>query len=276
MSASQAPSGAEQIAQSARKAFQASQLVDPSERNVALEAIHRALSENQEAIIQANKKDMEAAEPLVAAGQLSSSLLSRLDLTRPGKFEAMLKGILEVKELGSPTDVCTFAKELDTGLDLYRVTCPIGVLLVIFEARPEVVVNIAALAIKSGKLSLHQSQQLAYNAGNAAILKGGKESVHSTTLLSSLISKALATTSLPQEFVQSVTTRSEISGLLAQDRYIDLVMPRGGNALVESIKNQTRIPVMGHADGICAVYVDESAVEDKALAVVVESKVSRG
>ena len=156
MSTSQAPSGAEQIAQAARKAFQASQLVDPSERNVALEAIHRALSENQAAIIEANKKDMEAAEPLVAAGQLSSSLLSRLDLTRPGKFEAMLKGILEVKELDSPTDVCTFAKELDTGLDLYRVTCPIGVLLVIFEARPEVVVNIAALAIKSGT-SFHKN-----------------------------------------------------------------------------------------------------------------------
>lgn len=151
MSSSQSSSGAEQIARAARKAFQASQLVAPSERDVALEAIHKVLSANQAAIIEANKKDMDAAEPLVAAGQLSTSLLSRLDLTRPGKFQAMLDGIMQVKQLACPTDVCTFAKELDDGLDLYRVTCPIGVLLVIFEARPEVVVNIAALAIKSGK-----------------------------------------------------------------------------------------------------------------------------
>lgn len=109
--------------------------------------------------------------------------------------------------------------------------------------------------------------------GNAAILKGGKESINTATLLSSLISQALATTSIPSAFVQSVSTRSEISSLLAQDKYIDLVMPRGGNELVKSIQNNTRIPVMGHADGICAVYLDESAIQEKAVRIAVESKV---
>ncbi|TYJ55089.1 glutamate-5-semialdehyde dehydrogenase [Cryptococcus floricola] len=251
-------SNAESIAVAARRAFEASQLVDPSERNVALYAIHEVLEAHKDEVVAANKKDMEAAQPLVEAGKLSASLVSRLDLSRPGKFEAMLQGISDVASLPVPTGIVNFAKELGPELELHRVTCPVGVLLVIFEARPEVVVNIAALAIKSG---------------NAAILKGGKESIHTATLLSSLISQALSKTSIPATFVQSVSTRSEISSLLAQDRYIDLVMPRGGNELVKSIQNNTRIPVMGHADGICAVYLDESAVEEKAVRIVVESKI---
>ena len=190
----------------------------------------------------------------------------------------MLQGITDVAALPVPTGLVTFAKELSPGLELHRVTCPIGVLLVIFEARPEVVVNIAALAIKSGSSSAPSSSTSSADdeTGNAAILKGGKESLQTATLLSSLIAKALSTTSIPTTFVQSVSTRSEISSLLAQDRYIDLVMPRGGNELVRSIQNSTRIPVMGHADGICAVYLDESADQEKAVRVTVESKVSRG
>lgn len=250
-------SPAEQIARAARAAFDASQLIDAAERDAALQAIKMELELSKDEILAANAKDMEAAKPLVDAGKLSKSLYSRLDLSRPGKFDAMLSGISEVAALPSPTGLTTYAKELDEGLELYRVTCPIGVLLVIFEARPEVVVNIAALAIKSG---------------NAAILKGGKESIHTATLLSSIISRALSTTSFPPTFIQSVTTRSEISSLLSQDRYIDLVMPRGGKELVESVKNQTRIPVMGHADGLCSVFVDETADEEMSLRVVLDSK----
>lgn len=248
---------AEQVAIAARRAFEASQLIDPSERNVALDSIRSSLASAREEVLAANKKDMEAAQPLVEQGKLSSSLLSRLDLSRPGKYDAMLAGITDVQALPAPTGICTFAKRLGPDLDLYRVTCPVGVLLVIFEARPEVVVNIAALAIKSG---------------NAAILKGGKESANTTAVLSRLIAEALAKTKLPETFVQTVTSREEISALLAQDRYIDLVMPRGGNALVTSIQNNTRIAVMGHADGICAVYLDASADEKKAVRVSVESK----
>ncbi|WWC59433.1 glutamate-5-semialdehyde dehydrogenase [Kwoniella dejecticola CBS 10117] len=254
---SSSSNAAQSIAKAAREAFEQSQLVDVAQRDVALNAIRQVLEGKKDEVLKANKEDMEAAEALLAEGKLSKSLVSRLDLSRPGKFEAMLQGITDVAALPLPTGQVTFAKELGPGLDLHRVTCPIGVLLVIFEARPEVVVNIAALAIKSG---------------NAAILKGGKESLKTSTILSSLIAEALSKTSIPSTFIQTVSTRSEISSLLAQDRYIDLVMPRGGNELVRSIQNNTRIPVMGHADGICAVYVDESAVEEKALRVVLESK----
>ncbi|WWC67780.1 glutamate-5-semialdehyde dehydrogenase [Kwoniella pini CBS 10737] len=254
---SSSSNAAQSIAKSAREAFEQSQLVDVSERDVALKAIKEVLEGKKEEILKANKEDMDAAEILLAQGKLSKSLVSRLDLSKLGKFENMLQGINDVSSLPIPTGQITFAKELGPGLDLHRVTCPIGVLLVIFEARPEVVVNIAALAIKSG---------------NAAILKGGKESLKTSTILSNLIAEALGKTSIPSTFIQTVSTRSEISSLLAQDRYIDLVMPRGGNELVKNIQNNTRIPVMGHADGICAVYVDESAIEEKALRVVLESK----
>lgn len=189
----------------------------------------------------------------------------------------MLQGITDVGVLPAPTGIVTFAKELGPELELHRVTCPVGVLLVIFEARPEVVVNIAALAIKSGEADHRGGEEIRVLTGflgNAAILKGGKESIHTATLLSTLISDALATTQIPNTFIQSVSTRNEISSLLAQDRYIDLVMPRGGNELVLSIQNGTRIAVMGHADGICAVYLDQTADETKAVRVVIESKVS--
>lgn len=110
--------------------------------------------------------------------------------------------------------------------------------------------------------------------GNAAILKGGKESIHTQNIMSEVIQKALSTTAFPPAYIQTVSTRSEIASLLSQDRYIDLVIPRGSNSLVKGIQNGTRIPVMGHADGLCAVYVDESADENKAIRVVLDSKVS--
>jgi len=178
-------------------------------------------------------------------------------LTNPDKWEAMLQGISDVAALPDPNGKVTYASQLDDGLDLYRVTCPIGTLLVIFESRPEVVVNIAALAIKSG---------------NSAILKGGKESTRTAEALSQTIRSALATTSLHEDYIQTVHTRDEISSLLEMDRYIDLVIPRGSNALVKNIQRNSRIPVMGHADGICSAFLDESADVAKAVRIVVDSK----
>ena len=131
-------------------------------------------------------------------------------------------------------------------------------LLIIFEARPEVIANIASLAIKSG---------------NAAILKGGKESTESFVAISSVISRALASTQVPNAAIQLVTTRDVIPELLALDQHIDLVIPRGSNDLVRYIKNTTRIPVLGHADGLCSVYLDASADLKKAIRVVLDSKV---
>jgi glutamate-5-semialdehyde dehydrogenase len=149
------------------------------------------------------------------------------------------------------------ATKLDNGLDLYRLTCPIGVLLVIFEARPEVIANITALALKSG---------------NAAILKGGKESTASFAAIANVVSRALATTKIPSGAIQLVQTREDVSALLDQDQYIDLVIPRGGNDLVRYIKENTKIPVMGHADGLCAIYVHPDADAAKAVKVVVDAK----
>lgn len=189
---------------------------------------------------------------------MSSSLLKRLDLTKGDKWDSMLQGVIDVSELPDPTGVVSYANELDDGLELYRVSCPIGVLLVIFEARPEVVVNIAALAIKSG---------------NAAILKGGKESNETSRLLSQAIQTALSRTAIPSTYIQTIQTRAEVSALLSLDKYIDLVIPRGSNALVSNIQNNTRIPVMGHADGLCSVYIDASADAKKAVRVAVDSKV---
>ncbi|KAI0309155.1 gamma-glutamyl phosphate reductase, partial [Amylostereum chailletii] len=246
------------IAKDAKAAFEASQLVDGSERVRALHEIKAELDASKEAILAANKHDLDAAQIEVDAGRMSSALIKRLDLNRGDKWSAMLQGVLEIAELPDPNGAVSYASELDDGLELYRVSCPIGVLLVIFEARPEVVVNIAALAIKSG---------------NAAILKGGKESSRTTQLISNAIQTALSRTLLPQTYVQTIQTRAEVSSLLSLDRYIDLVIPRGSGELVKSIQNNTRIPVMGHADGLCTIYLDESADREKATRIVVESKI---
>jgi len=199
----------------------------------------------------------QVAQIEVDEGRMPDSLLKRLDLSRGDKWESMLQGISDVAALPDPTGNVSYASELDDGLELYRVSCPIGVLLVIFEARPEVVVNISALAIKSG---------------NAAILKGGKESNRTTEILSKAISMGLSRTSLPGAYIQTIQTRAEVSSLLELDQYIDLVIPRGSNSLVKSIQNNTRIPVMGHADGLCTVYLDEAVDLEKAIRIVLDSK----
>ncbi|KAI6010678.1 gamma-glutamyl phosphate reductase [Pisolithus orientalis] len=246
------------VAKAAKSAFEASQLLSADVRKLALGKIAGRLESNKAAILAANGEDMQAAQVEVDAGRMSNALLKRLDLSRGDKWDAMVKGVRDVANFPDPTGIVTYATELDDDLELYRVTCPIGVLLIIFEARPEVVVNIAALAIKSG---------------NAAILKGGKESTRTTLLLSRVISEGLAQATLPSTYIQSIQTRAEVSALLALDQYIDLVIPRGGNSLVRNIQNSTRIPVMGHADGLCHVYLDESADPEKAVRIVLDSKV---
>jgi glutamate-5-semialdehyde dehydrogenase len=148
---------------------------------------------------------------------------------------------------------------LDDNLTLSRITCPIGVLLIIFEARPEVIANISALAIKSG---------------NAAILKGGRESSNSFAAIASVISKALSSTAVPASCLQLVQTHDVIADLLKQDTYIDLCIPRGGNKLVRYVKDSTAIPVLGHADGICSTYLCGDYPADKAVKVIVDAKTS--
>ncbi|KAF8329540.1 gamma-glutamyl phosphate reductase [Cantharellus anzutake] len=248
----------EEIAKTSKRVFETSQLVSHQERVEALLSIKAKLAENKDSILQANALDLEAASAEVMKGNLSAPLVKRLDLGKANKWDSMLQGISDVAELPDPNGIISYASELDEELQLRRVSCPIGTILVIFESRPEVVVNIAALAIKSG---------------NAAILKGGKESARTSAEISRVIRIALSSSSLPEDYIQTVQTRDEITSLLHQEKYIDLVIPRGSNALVSTIQRQSRIPVMGHADGLCTVFLDESADVKKAVRVVTDSKI---
>jgi glutamate-5-semialdehyde dehydrogenase len=169
------------------------------------------------------------AQEQVALGKLSSSLFKRLDICNGDKFDSILSGVEDITHLPDPTKQVTLATKLDNDLELYRVSVPVGVLLTIFEARPEVVVNISCLALKSG---------------NAVILKGGKEASRTNAVLAKVIQDALnslpADSSIPKEAVQIVETREDISALLELDRFIDMVVPRGSNSLVKYIQNNTR------------------------------------
>ncbi|KAF9269062.1 gamma-glutamyl phosphate reductase [Marasmius fiardii PR-910] len=248
---------AQDIAKAAKAAFEESQVIPSEERVKALRIIRDSLESNKTEILRANEEDLAAAKLEVDAGRMSEPMLKRLELNKGAKWDSMLQGVVDISNLPDPIGTVTYASELDDNLELYRVTCPIGVILVIFEARPEVVVNIASLAVKSG---------------NAAILKGGKESHRTTSLLSKAISEGLSKTALPSTFIQTIQTRAEVSSLLELDQYIDLVIPRGSNSLVRNIQNNTRISVMGHADGLCSVYLDEHADLEKSVRVVVDSK----
>lgn len=250
-------STAEQIARQARVAGNVLKTLDNESRSTILYKIHNSLLANSEAIKQANQLDLTNAK----SNGISEAMLKRLDLFKGDKFEVMLQGIKDVADLDDPVGKIKMARELDENLNLYQITCPIGVLLVIFESRPEVIANITALCIKSG---------------NAGILKGGKESVNTFREMARVINETIASnvesTGVPNGAVQLIETRQDVNDLLSQDELIDLVVPRGSNALVKNIKNNTKIPVLGHADGICSVYLDEKADLTKAKRIVIDAK----
>lgn len=241
-----------EIAQSAREAANTLKVASNSHRTAALKAIHDRLRDHKDEVMAANRKDVEAAQ----TAELSPALIKRLELTST-KYDTMLQGILDVSAFEDPVGKLSLDRELDENLHLYRMTCPIGVLLVIFEARPEVIAQIGSLAIKSG---------------NAAILKGGSESKFTFTVISGLVQDALSRTTIPKDALQLITTRDAVADLLTCDKYIDMVIPRGSNQLVRSIKKASTIPVLGHADGICAIYLDQSAVPDMAARIVNDAK----
>ncbi|CAO3594855.1 unnamed protein product [Absidia cylindrospora] len=251
----------QQLARDARLASVSLQYVTNEQKNEALLRIKQVLEERKNDIFQANEKDKQLAEGQVKLGKLSGSLFKRLDICNGDKFETILSGVSDITKLPDPTKKVTMATKVDSDLSLYRVTVPVGVLLTIFEARPEVVVNISCLALKSG---------------NAVILKGGKEATHTNAMLASVIQDALASlpesNPIPKTAVQIVETREDISALLDLDRYIDMVVPRGSNSLVKYIQNNTRIPVLGHADGICSVYLDKEGDVTKAARIAVDAK----
>ncbi|RDA88492.1 hypothetical protein CP532_6611 [Ophiocordyceps camponoti-leonardi (nom. inval.)] len=250
---------AEAAASAARQASTILGSLPTEARNKALDSVHAALVASKDKILAANARDVERVAADESADPEAYALESRLDLSRPGKWDDMLRGVLDVRNLDDPIGCIQMRKKLDHNLVLERVSCPIGVILVIFEARPEVIANIASLAIKSG---------------NAAILKGGKESTESFLAIAEAISAALSLSAVPNDAIQLVTTRDAVTLLLQQDRYIDLVIPRGSNQLVRDVKAATRIPVLGHADGLCAMYLTASADPVKAAAAVVDAKTS--
>ncbi|HCQ21948.1 MAG: gamma-glutamyl phosphate reductase [Aphanizomenon flos-aquae LD13] len=222
-------------------------------RNQAIEAIAQALELAKGDILQGNLADCQAA---TAAG-IAEPLYKRLQLDEY-KLRDAIAGVRDVGKLDDPIGKVQIHREIDTGLILKRTTCPLGVLGIIFEARPEAAIQIVSLAIKSG---------------NGVILKGGKEALGSCEAIVKAIKQGLSHTDVNPDAVQLLTTREEILELLQLDKYVDLIIPRGSNAFVKFVQDNTRIPVLGHADGICHLYVDQGADITKAINITVDSKI---
>lgn len=221
-------------------------------RNAALLAIAQALEEHADTIIESNARDMARAQE----ANLASPLLKRLKVDEK-KLASMAAGARALAGLDDPIGATQLSRELAPGLELYRVSCPIGVVGVIFESRPDALVQIACLCLKSG---------------NAALLKGGSEALETNRALFEVLMDASLQAGLPQGWAGLMETREDVNAMLGLDAYIDLIIPRGSNAFVRYIKEHSRIPVMGHADGVCHVYVDKDCDMDMAVRVAVDAK----
>ncbi len=227
-------------------------------KNKALAAMAHALDSNREKIISANNKDIAAAEKLVKTGRLSKALVKRLKVDDL-KIDEMIAGIKDVIRFEDPVGKTLSALELDSGLELYQVSCPIGLIGVIFESRPDVVPQIMSLCLKSG---------------NATIFKGGSEAVYSNRAIFDVLVNAIESTEgMPRGAFALMETREEVNEMLKLDEYINLIIPRGSNEFVKYIQDNTKIPVLGHSSGICHVYVDSEADLTKALDVCYDAKV---
>lgn len=221
-------------------------------KNRALANVAVKLREAKDEIFAANKVDLEEAEK---AG-LETPLIKRLKFNED-KLNDVVSGIENLIDLNDPVGKVTLRTTLDDGLELTRITCPIGVIGVIFESRPDALVQIASLCIKSG---------------NAVFLKGGSEALNTNKALAGVISKAGIEAGLPEGWLNLLTLRSEIADMLKLDEYIDLIIPRGSNSFVQYIMQNTNIAVLGHADGVCHTYIDKDADPDKAIKVALDAK----
>jgi glutamate-5-semialdehyde dehydrogenase len=241
------------LAQQTREAARKLAVLPTDARNRAIEAIAQSLEASAPEILAANQADCEAA---LAEG-LAKPLYGRLKLDE-NKLQGAIAGVRDVGKLSDPVGKITIHRELDDGLVMQRVACPLGVLGVIFESRPDALVQIATLAIKSG---------------NGVILKGGREAVRSCMALTQAIHQGLTQAGVDPAVVRLLTTREETLELLRLDQYVDLIIPRGSNSFVRFVQENTRIPVLGHADGICHLYVDKAADIQKAVAIAIDTKV---
>lgn len=240
------------IAQQTRQAARQLAVLSTEAKNQAIEAIAEALETAADKILAANAADCQAA----AAVGIPKPLYNRLKLDE-AKLKSAIAGVRDVGKLPDPAGVVQIHRQLDDGLILKRLTCPLGVLGVIFEARPDAAIQISSLAIKSG---------------NGVILKGGQEAVRSCEAIVQAIHQGLAKTAVDPAVVQLLTTREETLALLQLDQYVDLIIPRGSNSFVRFVQDNTRIPVLGHAEGICHLYVDKAADIGKAVEIAVDAK----
>lgn len=221
-------------------------------RNKALLEVVKQLKARRQEIFEANAMDLKQAE----IDKVAAPIIKRLKFDET-KLRDVIAGIEDLVKLEDPLFKQDMHRQLDEGLTLYRETCPIGVIGVIFEARPDALIQISSLCIKSG---------------NCVILKGGSETMNSNRVLFNIIYEAVIKSGMPENCMLQLEARSEITDLLTCNDSVDLLIPRGSNAFVQYIMNNTKIPVMGHADGICHIYVDKEADFKKAIPIIIDAK----
>jgi glutamate-5-semialdehyde dehydrogenase len=241
-----------QIAARTQKAAIELAAVPGDMKNKALGAVAQSLDQNRSAIVEANTIDMQRAEQ----ARLAAPLLKRLRFDQ-AKIDEACAGLESLMRLENPVGRTLSAIELDQGLELYKVSCPIGVIGVIFESRPDALVQISSLCLKSG---------------NGVLLKGGSEAAGTNRLLANLISEAAVAAGIPDGWLGLMETRDDVTEMLHLDGTIDLIIPRGSNAFVKHIMDNTHIPVLGHADGICHIYLDKAIDDEMAVRIAVDSK----
>ena len=225
-------------------------------KDAALRAMAGALNARRSEILDANASDLERGRAMLDAGEISGSMFKRLRLD-DSKIDGMIDGIMDVIALGDPVGEVMSSLDLDDGLTLHQIRCPIGMLGVIFESRPDVVPQIMSLCLKSG---------------NAVAFKGGREALDSIRVLFDILRDAASDAGVPADAFVLMESRSDIDSILGLHEYIDLLIPRGSNEFVRYIQSHTAIPVLGHAAGVCHVYVDSAVDIPQAAKVLLDSK----
>ena len=244
------------LAQAAKQAARCIASAPIEQRDQVLEDVALALERSVPEILEANAQDVSEAVPAFSRGELSKALVDRLQLSSE-KLQSMIEGVRAVIALPDPIGRVLDRIELDEGLELEKVSCPLGLLAVIFEARPDAVTQISSLAIKSA---------------NAVVLKPGREVERTARVIVENIRAALRSRAIPESLVTNIQQRAEVRELLKLDDLIDLVIPRGGYDLVRYVQSNTRIPVLGHSEGVCHIYVDAAADFDMALDIIDDAK----
>jgi len=245
------------LGEKARRASRAMGAAESGVKNQALLATATAIEAARPALMAANKLDMDAGR----SSGLDAALLDRLELT-PARIDTMIEGLHQVVALGDPTGAISDLAYRPSGIQVGTMRVPLGVIGIIYESRPNVTVEAASLCLKSG---------------NATILRGGSEAIHSNQAIAACLSSGLAAAGLPAEAVQVVETtdRAAVGALITMPEFVDVVVPRGGKGLIERIAKDATVTVIKHLDGICHVFIDESADLEKAFAVAVNSKTQR-